>query len=350
MEAINNIENRPKELYQLPFYKDLPLRPIKFDKPPVSGDLLELDLLTLSGIQPLENEHVVINAGVLTQTPSQDSIEIYRKQNTRFQLVQIVLNCHHFIESNGYLTGKPYNISLQPASKRGQIESVDINFIEKINIRELEKTNPIYKGFNPFNGAYGLYLQNFADFSNIESDMVGFVIGQYFLATKFNHHEVLAPHFSENQQINRDYKKFRKKRYFKPFQKTKPRRIWGCDSPIELFLAQALASQGHSPELQTIICKDGFTVPHLHTLWENNRSRRQVEVITEADFFFPTQKLAIFCDSVAHHSSAQAIQKDKAIDDKLRALGIQSLRLSGTEIVRSPFTCLNKIENVLEQI
>lgn len=51
---------------------------------------------------------------------------------------------------------------------------------------------------------------------------------------------------------------------------------------------------GLTPEIQTIITKDGLTIPSLHKLWENSRSRKRLNTITDADFYFPEKKLAVF--------------------------------------------------------
>ena len=67
-----------------------------------------------------------------------------------------------------------------------------------------------------------------------------------------------------------------------------------------------------------------------------------MNMVTEADFYFPDKKLAVFCDSKKHHTSEEAIKKDKAIDVKLEALGITSLRISGVDIAKSPFDCASK--------
>ena len=69
--------------------------------------------------------------------------------------------------------------------------------------------------------------------------------------------------------------------------------------------------------------------------------------ITEADFYFPDKRLAVFCDSREHHSSADSIRKDQEIDKKLETIGIKSLRLLGPDINTSPFTCAEKVAKVL---
>ncbi len=354
MTQIRNIENRPQELYDLPFYNELPDMPVRLDMSGTIGEFLEFDLFDLDGVQPLEHRHILANDRLMHVNPSAKSIEIYKQEKVEFQLVFVVVNAYGFKEEDGVLVGKPYNISLQPASKRGELQVTTPEWIEKIDLEEQNYTPKIYRGFNPFVGAYGFHMVGQTDYTGIESDMVGFVFSTYALAMPFKHCEVLCPGvptpLKENKKVRQDYEKYRKDWYFKPFKKVKPKRIWGCDSPIELFLLQAMDSLGLNPELQTIICEDGFTVPGFHKLWENVKSRRRLKTITDADFYFPEKKLAIFCDSVAYHSSLKAIAKDKAIDEKLNKIGIASMRICGRDIVESPIDCAKLILSKLSEI
>lgn len=351
---IKNIENRPEELFDLPYYKDLPALPIKIDMTGTIGKFLELDLFNLKGTQPLELRHSTINEHLFHINPSRKSIELYKKEDVTFQLIHVVVNAYDFKEEDGVLTCKPYNISLQPASKRGELSVAPPEYIENIDLDNIAHAPITYYGFNPFAGAYGLFMIGHTNYSEIESDMIGFVVNTYALAMPFKHDEVLTPAVPEtvrkNKQVLRDYEKYRKDWFFKPFKKVKPKRIWGCDSPIELFLLQAMNFIGLNPELQTIICEDGFTVPGFHKLWENAKSRRRLKTITDADYYFPTQRLAVFCDSVAHHSSPKAIAKDKAIDEKLESIGITSLRICGRDIANSPKDCAYRVLKKLEEM
>ncbi len=352
-EQIRNIENRPEVLSKIAYYKDLPEKPLRIDMVGSIGDFLAYDIFDLDGVQPLELRHMQANNGLVNVDSSKISIDLYKKEKVQFQLVYVVVNGYGFNEIDGVLVGKPYNISLQPASKRGQVSTVSPEWIEALNFEDLEKVQRLYKGFNPFVGAYGLHMMGTVDYSNIESDMLGLVHGMYALAMPFNHREVLSPGIPQirgNNQVRRDYEKYRKDRYFKPFKKVKPRRIWGCDSPIELFLLQAMDSIDLNPELQTIICEDGFTVPSFHKLWENEKSRRRLKMITEADYYFPEHKLAVFCDSVAYHSSPEARKKDAAIDEKLKKIEISSLRICGRDIANSPFQCANRVRDELNKM
>jgi len=354
MEEIENIKNRPKELFEIPYYGELPALPVRVDMSGTIGKFLEFDLFDLDGVQPLELRHMIVNDHLVCVNPSAKSIEIYKNEKVTFQLIFVVVNAYGFKEVEGVLVGKPYNISLQPASKRGELSVVTPEWIEHIDLEQQNNAPRIYRGFNPFVGAYGLHMMGHTDYTGIESDMIGFVVGTYALAMPFKHNEVLTPSVPDplrkHKQVRQDYEKYRKNWYFKPFSKVKPKRIWGCDSPIELFLLQAMDSIGLYPELQTIICEDGFTVPGFHKLWENSISRRRLKAITDADYYFPEKKLAIFCDSIAHHSSPEAVEKDKKIDIKLHQVGIESMRICGRDIAASPIDCAIKIREKLSKM
>ncbi len=242
----------------------------------------------------------------------------------QFQLIHVVVNAYSFEECDGVLHAKPYCISLKPSTKRGEISEASVDWVENIDLEEIDRAPKHYLGFNPFQNAYGFFaMGSVPPDRSVESDMIGFVYRTYALATKFDNRDILCPDIPsimEHNQARKDYEKYRKDWYFKKFTKDKPRKIWGCDSPIELFLLQAMDKEGLSPDLQTIICEDGLTVPSFHKLWENQKSRRRIKMVTEADFYFPNKKLAVFCDSKKHHTSEKAIRKDKAIDVKLEAL------------------------------
>jgi len=84
-------------------------------------------------------------------------------------------------------------------------------------------------------------------------------------------------------------------------------------------------------------------------MWEGSvRTKALSKTITEVDFYFAKQRVAIFVDSVAHHSSEEAIAKDKAIDDKLEAIGIRSIRISGPDSMNSPIACAQRVFNIIE--
>jgi hypothetical protein len=143
------------------------------------------------------------------------------------------------------------------------------------------------------------------------------------------------------------YNKYRIKRYYKAFSDVKPRKIWGCDSPIELFLIQALAEKNLFPIIQTLIFKNGYIFDNFFEMIKNNIFIKGDELITEVDLYFPDAKLAIFCDSTRFHRGTKNQDKDSIIDLELSRLEIKSLRLSGKEIIENLSKC---VEIIIEKL
>jgi hypothetical protein len=127
------------------------------------------------------------------------------------------------------------------------------------------------------------------------------------------------------------YEKHRNKLLFTPFKKVEARRIWGAETPIELFLIQALAKENVFPESQILIMQDGATFPSWYHLWSDIKFRHSDGLVTEADLYFASKRVAVFCDG-GHHSRAKQKAKDAAINAKLEAAGIRSVRIPSTEI------------------
>ncbi|ELA8263707.1 endonuclease domain-containing protein [Vibrio parahaemolyticus] len=351
-----DIENRPEELFKLPNYGCLPSGRFQIDLIGALGDFLGHDLFDLDGNQPIEGNILKLTGGLINVNPSDEAIEFYRERGDDFQMINVVVCCYAFEERDGQLFGLPYHVSLRPAQKRGLPSSVGVDWIDNIDLERILDGNPHYMGFNPFSNAFGLYCigEGMPVNEQMCSDVIGFVYNTYFLASKYDKSDVLDPGLctsllGESKALLNDYRKFRFSRYFKPFDNIEPVKIWGCDSPIELFLLQAMHSFGLKPTIQTHILTDGTIFPTLQTMWEGGvRTKALSKTITEADFYFAEQRVAIFVDSVAHHSSEEAIAKDKAIDEKLEAIGIRSIRISGPDIMNSPIACAKHVFDIIE--
>lgn len=103
------------------------------------------------------------------------------------------------------------------------------------------------------------------------------------------------------------------------------------ETPIELFLLQALAKEGLFPQSQMLIMDDGATFPSWYHLWGDIEFRHSRRLVTEADFFFETERIAVFCDG-SNRARKKQREKDAAINKKLETLGIRAVRVPGTEI------------------
>lgn len=356
-----DIQNRPQELRALPNYSYLPDEPFEIDLASAAGEFLAREIFDLDGVQPLESSVLHLSnetfqgLPVVGVNPSKEAVEFYRKRGDTFQMVNVVICCHSFERREGRLFALPYHISLRPASKNNSPQEIDIEWIANHDLSKVLEGRPHYIGYNPFTTAFGLYALGPVPVSEtVCSDVIGFVYNSYFVASKHVRKDVLDPGLcttllGDANGVLGDYRSFRFKKYFKKFTNSRPEKIWGCDSPIELFLLQAMSQIGLHPKIQMLIYPDGSIFPSLQSMWESGvRTKKLAKVITEADFFFEKEKVAVFCDSKAHHTSAAEVAKDFAIDKKLQTVGIRSFRLAGTEIANSPIRCAAKLKEFLD--
>jgi hypothetical protein len=359
VDIASDIENRPQELWSLPNYGCLPNGVFEIDLKGSIGEFLLHDIYDLDGTQPIEkiifelSQKSFNGYPVIEVNPSAEAIEFYKARGDKFQMINVVVCCYAFEEKEGRYIGLPYHISLRPVQEKGLPASVSADWIEKIDL-SMQQGRRHYMGYNPFSNAFGLFASGPVPINeNICSDTIGFVYKTYFLASNYDKKDVCDPGMctsllGESKSILSDYRKFRFSRYFSRFKNIEPIKIWGCDSPIELFLLQAMNSLSLRPKIQMHIFEDGAIFPSLQSMWEGGRRTKKLNnIITEADFFFEEQKVAVFCDSVEFHTTEKAVAKDAAIDEKLSAIGIRSIRISGSDIVKSPINCAQRIASIV---
>ena len=346
----NPITKRPKKLFDLPFYSSLPQLKLGIDRSSLH-DFLDFDISDLDGIQPIEKFHFEKQGDVVNVHPSERLIKIYEEKKILFQMVNIVVNLYGIKEVDGILIGKPYSICMQPFSKRGHVSRMKPEKFRSLKLDELS-SDSCYLGFNPFKLSYNMYgsYSDFISMGDINefSDMIGFTVGTFALAEQWDFDDICLPELNScNEYLQTKYRKYRIRRYFKKFENIRPRKIWGCDSPIELFLLQAMDSLGLEPEIQTGIFADGSTYPSLHHMLSSNKRECEVQQLTDADFYFPEKRLAVFCDSKAFHSGPKKREKDIKIDNSLKELGITSLRLNGGDLSKDPMKCGRLVQESL---
>lgn len=220
-----------------------------------------------------------------------------------------------------------------PASKRGKVDTADIEYVATIGSSAVDHKMS-YVGYDPFAGEWSLYgpLDLLASQGSGYLDEVGLVVGRYYLETDYDPDDVLRLDVGmPNLKLLGKYHKRRMELMFRPFERVEARRIWGTETPIELFMVQYLALQGFHPAIQMLIMDDGATYPSWYHLWKDIEFRHAPGLITEVDLFFPEHRLAIFCDG-AHHQRGRQKQRDQAIDEKLASIGVRSLRVAGSLI------------------
>lgn len=344
------IKDRPAHLLADPSYSVRPPLPYRVDMSPVP-DLVARSVGDLAGIQPVTKAMFDAARGKLTDKPSEGEVALFRASGTEFQLIWIIASLVPKIgNGDGYGT-TPFALSLKPAEKRGRIQTVSIDRIEKINLPYDAGNPPLFSGFDPFEGSYGLFGMGAPGLAEGRGhlDELGLVIGYYFLATRYDENDVLAPAIGLPEgDAWRRYAKHRRKLLFAPFKDLKPRRIWGADSPIELFLIQELARRGHHPQLQMLIMENGGTYPSFYDLWGDIEFRWSHAAVAEADLFFPDQRVAVFCDGGRYHRSGAKQKKDAAISERLRGFGISPVRIDGRTIVNDLSGAADAVETALK--
>ena len=347
------IVNRPICLESTPYYKCLPNIPFAPNYSTLPG-LLNVDIFTLHGLLPITKDiYELWPIGILSQ-PNHKVFSYYADKNIKFQMVLVIANFYALECSNGLIRGRPYVISLMPASKRNKVQEIDVASIKNLDMDELLNQDLIYLNFDPFKGHWDFFgsINAFAGSqAQLDSytDSIGFVVGAYFLANKYSKRDVLLPGAltSLDQQTHREYRNYRIKRYYTPFKNLEPRKLWGADSPIELFLIQALANEGYFPQIQTSIFRDGSVYANFYNMVSALNIKKEHHKITDADLYFEKERLAIFCDSKQYHSSDETKIKDKNITDKLGEIGINVLRIQGADIVHDLPSCVVQIKEKL---
>lgn len=346
------IENRPASLLADAAYGTLPKLPLALDWSSVP-ELIRVATLDLGGVQPITKAMAEAAGGTLHDKPSEGEIALFTERGTTFQLVSIVLSCVPAGHVDGVLQVRPFAMTLIPASKRGEVTQQTIDLVARLDVSKWLETEPMYADYDPFSGEWSLYgnLPGYLDGERKGYlDEIGLVIDQFFLATEVpEDDEVLTMDLKmSSEQMKVRYERHRRKLFFTPFKKVEARRVWGAETPIELFVLQALAKENLFPECQMLIMDDGAAFPSLYHLWSDVDFRHSEGLVTEADLFFAKEKVAVFCDG-GHHNRAKQKKKDEAINAKLEALGIRAIRIPGDEIRTDLPKAITRIKEVLAQ-
>eukprot|EP00456_Euglypha_rotunda_P033350 TRINITY_DN2584_c0_g1_i12.p1 TRINITY_DN2584_c0_g1~~TRINITY_DN2584_c0_g1_i12.p1 ORF type:complete len:314 (+),score=36.90 TRINITY_DN2584_c0_g1_i12:522-1463(+) len=293
----------------------------------------------LRGIRPITQAISGLCPGGIEVNPNQDVIDYYLQRKTQFQLISVVMNCASFEQTEaGSYGGVPYSVRLFPATKRGGLDQRDISSVAFFDLEELPFDDTVFAGFDPFEGTWELVgaYSLFAAMPELPffSDSIGFVIGQFFLATDSCPDDaIMAGPMKATPELWMRFHKFRSKRYYTPFADTKPRPIWGVESPIELYLFQALLGHGTRPIPQVRIYRDGSIYASFHDMFRDDVFKSDKELATTPDFYFPDKRVAVYCVSGQYHRSAKAKKKDDEISERVRTLGITPVRISGKAII-----------------
>lgn len=356
------MENRPEFLAKnIKFYSEFPRgynMDVDYSHLP---SLLNFDFHTLNGILPLTSSRFKFigkngevdgkKSSVVMVNPLPEEYEYFKSIGvTEFQAVSLVVNFYALEKTEPKVVkGLPYGISLVPMSRGGKIDTWNIELLKAFDLEELcQSSSTVFTEFLPFkkwSKGLGMYYSLFSNITkNQHTDSIGFGWGMYFICPVFDKKEIIIPENSTySKTINAKYKNYKINRYFKPFTDTKPRQIWGCESPIELFLLQGLYVKNLLPEIQMGFYRNGDIFPNYYKMAEKEIFIPEDKLITSADFYFPNQRLAIFCDGAEFHDP----EKDKKIDESLKTIGVKSLRFTGKQITEELESVLTEIENTL---
>lgn len=273
--------------------------------------------------------------GTISDLPTEGEVEMFRAQDARFQMVSVVASLVAVGETDDHLLTTPFALTLVPASKRGELELVDIDAVARLDISAIaRRAEAFYMNFDPFTGEWGLYGLKTPSLVAGKGflDEIGIVVDAFYLSIEYDRNDVLAPDIGLPEGARERYARHRRDLICKPFRAIVARRVWGAGSPIELFLLQELARRDLHPQIQILIMDDGSTFPSLYNLWGDLDFRFSRGLISEVDMFFPDEKVAIFCDGGNFHRGKRR-RKDEAINAKLEALGFAAVRLKGSLIV-----------------
>lgn len=325
------IRDRPAALIADPRYQTPPL-PYLLDWSPVP-ELVRASIGDLIGPQPITGELASISSERVWGEVPEVEQQFYRDRGTGFQMISIVASTIAVETRDDVSVVTPFALSLIPASKRGQVDTSSIDFVAHVADNQGTR-DTAYIGYNPFSGDWAMYgpTSVVTSIDNGHLDEVGLIVGRYHLATDHNPDDILSLGVGmPNQKLTAKYNRKRSDLMFQPFQRVEARRIWGAESPIELFLTQYLALHGCHPAIQMLIMDNGSTYPSWYHLWKDLEIRHAPGLVTEADLFFEDHRLAVFCDG-AHHLRRKQRLKDEAIVASLRELGIRSVRIPGSLI------------------
>lgn len=155
---VSDIENRPKELLNLPNYGHLPDGQFQIDLEDSIGKFLANDISDLDGNQPIEGKILSLTNNIIAVNPFEKALKLYSDRGDSFQMINVVVCCYAFEERDGKLYGLPYHISLRSSQKQGEPSLVDVEWIRNIDLEKILEGSPHYIGYNPFTNAFGLHV------------------------------------------------------------------------------------------------------------------------------------------------------------------------------------------------
>ena len=189
------IENRPLLLTSDDAYCTRRPLPYAVDWSSVP-DLVRASTADLGGIQPTTRSMFDAAGGTITDVPTKGEVAMFRTRGTRFQAISVVASLVAAGEIDGHLLTTPFALTLLPASKRGKLETVDIETAAHLDISAAAReAEAFYTDFDPFTGEWGLYGMKTPQLLEGKGflDEIGIVVDAFYLATEYDPEDVLAP-------------------------------------------------------------------------------------------------------------------------------------------------------------
>lgn len=331
------IKDRPAALEDRAEYRKLPTKPfsLSWDWVP---EFVNASLMPLGGIQPITGKMAELAGALMYDDPSEAEVEYFRSIDAKFQPILLVMSLASISGTEDALEGVPYAISAIPMSKRGIVTTVDVDSVKAHRGgAAFVEADWCYSGFDPFVGEWSIFsrAETILEMKGGKGyvDELGVAIGMYYLRTEYDRDDVSeVDRFLPDEKSRKRFLRNRIKTIYQPFRRVETRRIWGAQTPIELFLYQELLFRGLKPQLQQLVFPDGRTYPSLYDSYADVETRHELQILTEIDLFFPDQRLAVFCDG-RHHGKGKQIERDAKIDKQLAEFGISAVRVSGKLII-----------------
>ena len=331
------IKNRPAAHFSEPHYQGLPTPPYRVEVGMIPTPIRET-LRTLRRIEPVTSSTAKLHGTYIGDQPSSAEADFYNARRSEFQLIFVVINSIFIEQHEDAASLLPYAVSLIPASKRGKVDTCDAQYaLSMCNANLLEKGSA-YLGLDPFNGDWSFYseigLISEMGAKSAFTDELGLVHDYFFLRTDANPDEIMQPAIDMPQPRLRNYLRHRGKVLYTPFSQFRSRMIWGVENALELFVLQELRRKRlPTPICQALIFDDGSWHASLYHSWQAFSPDDESGFVSEVDFFFPDQRIALFCDGATHHRQ-RIRERDAEIDCKLAGLGISSVRLDSKDILQ----------------
>lgn len=348
------IKDRPAALEKRDDYRKLPTKSFSLSWNCVP-ELVNASLMPLGGIQPITGKVAELAGGVMHDDPSGAEVEYFRSIDARFQPILLVMSLASISGPEDAIQAVPYAISAIPMSKRSIVTTVDVASVKAHRGgAAFAEADWCYSGFDPFVGEWSVFstAETILDLKGGRGyvDELGVVIGMYYLRTEYDRDDVSeADRFLPDDKSRKRFLRNRIKTIYQPFKRVEARRIWGAQTPIELFLYQELLFRDLRPQLQQLVFPDGRTYPSLYDSYSDVETRHELQLLTEIDIFFPEERLAVFCDG-RHHGKGKQAGRDAKIDAKLAELGIASIRVSGKSIIEDLTVAADEIGHKLEEL